>query len=652
MEKQTLKNTSNLIVGTDDNDTLVGTQGNDTIIGNKGDDLKVGGWGDDRFIWNNGDGSDQMEGDQGYDITEVNGAVEAGDDFELRANEHRTEFERLNLGNFTLNVDNVERFEINGGGGDDTLNVKDLTGTDVQKVIFRGGDGNDTFDATEANVTTIAYGDAGDDLLKGSSVPEITDTLKGGAGNDTIIGNKGDDLKIGGEGDDRLIWNNGDGSDTMEGDAGYDVTEVNGAVEAGDDFELRANGDRTEFERLNLGNFTLDVDNVERFEINGGGGDDTLNVKDLTGTDVQQVVFNGGEGNDYFDASAANVPIIALGGNGNDTLIGGAGDDLFLGGNGNDLTDGGAGNDTADFSDIPFEITANLQAGTAQYVVNDMVVEDQLISIENLNGSALNDYFIGDDQANVFQGGEGIDTLEGYGGNDTIIGDKGDDLKIGGEGDDRFIWNNGDGSDIMEGDKGYDITEVNGALEAGDDFELRANGDRTEFERLNLGNFTLNVDNVERFEINGGGGDDTLNVKDLTGTDVQQVVFHGGEGDDLFDASQTSVDILAFGDAGNDSLTGGKGDDLLEGGDGDDLLTGGKGADTFVVGFDGIDTIADFNFAEGDIIQLSAQEWGISDYDSLSYNTDSHSLWVGEAEVTKFATPIAEFNAAEYVELI
>ena len=348
-------NNNNLIIGSKDDDllrggdgkdTLVGLTGNDTLIGDKGDDLKFAGSGDDRLIWNNGDGSDRMEGDWGYDVTEVNGAVDAGDDFELRANQYRTEFERLNLGNFTLNVDNVEQFEIKGGSGDDTLNVKDLTGTDVQQVIFWGGEGNDTFDATEANVTAIAYGDAGDDLLKGSSVPEITDTLNGGEGNDTIIGNKGDDLKIGGYGDDRLIWNNGDGSDIMEGDAGYDVTEVNGAVDAGDDFELRANQYRTEFERLNLGNFTLDVDNVEQFEINGGGGDDTLTVKDLTGTDVQQVLFNGGDGNDYLDASYTEVKVIADGGTGYDTLTGGHGDDLLKGGEGNDLLKGNAGADT------------------------------------------------------------------------------------------------------------------------------------------------------------------------------------------------------------------------------------------------------------------------------------------------------------------
>lgn len=82
------------------------------------------------------------------------------------------------------------------------------------------------------------------------------------------FGNRGNDVKIGGDGNDLFIWNNGDGSDIMEGDCWFDTTQVNGAVDDGDNFELRANGARAEFERLNLGNFVLDVDNVEQFEIN------------------------------------------------------------------------------------------------------------------------------------------------------------------------------------------------------------------------------------------------------------------------------------------------------------------------------------------------------------------------------------------------
>ena len=334
------------LIGGSANDTLIGGDGNDSIEGEKGDDVMIGGAGDDVLEWDDGDGSDTISGGDGYDVVEVEGSLLQGDDFVLAQDGNKAIFDRINLGKFTLTVDTSEKFEVSGEGGDDLFTVKDLSATDVKLVEFSGGAGNDTLNASASNTQIIADGGAGNDLLSGSSVPEITDTLKGGAGNDTIIGNKGDDQMFGDAGRDRLIWNNGDGSDIMEGGKGYDVVEVNGAIADGDNFELRANGQRAEFERLNLGPFTLDVDDVEKFEINGGGGNDTLNVQDLTGTDVKRVVFNGGDGDDILDASASNVKIYADGGAGNDTLIGGSGDDLLIGGDGSDLLIGGGGNDT------------------------------------------------------------------------------------------------------------------------------------------------------------------------------------------------------------------------------------------------------------------------------------------------------------------
>ncbi len=187
-------------------------------------------------------------------------------------------------------------------------------------------------------------------------------------------------------------------------------------------------------------------------------------------------------------------------------------------------------------------------------------------------------------------GTEGNDTLIGTEGNDTIDGNQGDDLKIGGAGNDRFIWNNGDGSDINEGDDGYDVSEINGAPEDGDQFDLRANGERAFFERINLGPFSIDTDNLEQFEINGLGGDDTLTVQDLAGTDVQQVVFTGDAGNDILDASHTSVNILAQGGEGEDTLIGGAGNDVLTGGDGHDVFSFGTGF--------GADTITDFGTAD------------------------------------------------------
>ena len=42
------------------------------------------------------------------------------------------------------------------------------------------------------------------------------------------------------------------------------------------------------------------------------------------------------------------------------------------------------------------------------------------------------------------------------------------------------------------------------------------------------------------------------------------------------------------------------GDDKIVGGDGDDIISGSEGADIFVCG-GGVDTVEDFNAAEGDI---------------------------------------------------
>ncbi|MBD2531554.1 calcium-binding protein [Nostoc flagelliforme FACHB-838] len=351
---------NDLLLGGDGIDFLSGGDGNDTIVGNRGNDTFIGGNGNDRLIWNNGDGSDRISGNAGYDVVEVNGAA-VGDNFRLQRDaQGRAIFDRLNLVPFTLTVDTAERFEINGGGGDDTLDVNDLTATGVNAVWFTGGAGNDLLDGSgtatpltgfggEGNDSLTGgtgndnlYGDAGNDLLLGG---DGIDFLSGGDGNDTIVGNRGNDTFIGGNGNDRLIWNNGDGSDRISGNAGYDVVEVNGAA-VGDNFRLQKDAQgRAIFDRLNLVPFTLTVDTAERFEINGGGGDDILDVNSLAGTGVNAVWFTGGAGNDLLDGSGTATPLTGFGGEGNDILTGGAGYDSLYGDAGNDILQGGKGND-------------------------------------------------------------------------------------------------------------------------------------------------------------------------------------------------------------------------------------------------------------------------------------------------------------------
>ena len=90
----------------------------------------------------------------------------------------------------------------------------------------------------------------------------------------------------------------------------------------------------------------------------------------------------------------------------------------------------------------------------------------------------------------------------------------------------------------------------------------------------------------------------------LTGTAAHDTIFGMGGNDTI--RGGAGNDKL-FGNSGNDYLYGQDGNDILVGGLGTDTLSGGKGADTFV--FDnrsGVDTITDFNRAEGDRIDLSA----------------------------------------------
>ncbi|MDF1607565.1 type I secretion C-terminal target domain-containing protein, partial [Hoeflea sp. YIM 152468] len=88
---------------------------------------------------------------------------------------------------------------------------------------------------------------------------------------------------------------------------------------------------------------------------------------------------------------------------------------------------------------------------------------------------------------------------------------------------------------------------------------------------------------------------------DATGNDLDNVLV-GNSGDNTL-----------LGLDGNDSLFGGLGDDILNGGRGQDTLTGGGGADTFVFDADALadgglgiqDLIADYDFAGGDVVDLS-----------------------------------------------
>ena len=92
----------------------------------------------------------------------------------------------------------------------------------------------------------------------------------------------------------------------------------------------------------------------------------------------------------------------------------------------------------------------------------------------------------------------------------------------------------------------------------------------------------------------GQGGDDTV-----TGRDGNDTV-HGGAGNDLLYGGDG--DDLLYGDADADYLIGNVGEDTLTGGSGGDIF--GFFDTDYASGYE-VDTITDFNTAEGDVLEFT-----------------------------------------------
>ena len=294
-----------VVIGSGVSDTLTGGDGNDRVAGFGGADRVFGGDGlgagdddgdtdaDDTLVWNDGDGSDMMNGEAGTDTVEVNGSAVNGDDFAITPNGARVRFERRNLVPFRLDIGSAETLQMNGGGGDDRI-----TGTAGLAPL----------------IGLRMNGGAGEDLLIGSDGDDVMDA---GPGDDTMACGAGRDVMAGNDGNDRMVWNNGDGSDVMDGGAGRDTAEVNGSAQDGDDLTVTPNGKRVKFTRINLVPFDLDIATTEQLLVNAGGGDDRIRPAEGLGALIAGA-FYGQVGDDR--VRGTDAADLLSGGPGDDTL--------------------------------------------------------------------------------------------------------------------------------------------------------------------------------------------------------------------------------------------------------------------------------------------------------------------------------------------
>lgn len=305
------------------------------------------------------------------------------------------------------------------------------------------------------------------------------------------------------------------------------------------------------------------------------------------------------------------------------------------------------GEDWVTTLDVDIELTeADFAPGVFSYIFgtsgNDI-----------LEGTEGDDRFValgGDDGILTYGGNDYVDIVSGNNSVDTGAGDDFITSNLGDESD-PFYTNNiyaGDGNDTIElrgtgsyayGGSGNDVINLLGGgsyqsqFVGTDNFLFGGGGD----DVINFGGSGASADGVAAY---GGSGNDTISgasrgsyyIQGGTGNDQisgfastyigpAEVALSGGEGDDYITGGSASDSSLTMsGGEGNDilwgrtsTINGGPGYDLIffgtsvysEG----SIVRGGADGDRFVIGeystIEGYTLITDFDYAEGDRIELN-----------------------------------------------
>ncbi|ULA65541.1 MAG: hypothetical protein LZF86_220002 [Nitrospira sp.] len=633
------------MVGLVGSESLSSGAGSDTLTGGPGNDVLDGGEGGDTYVFNPGDGIDEIRDDIGDpafpDVNRLRfGTGITASDLTLFTNGDGitvnrvavgTSGDEISLPNFADFIPALAVAEFADGVTLDLYNLyaanlrtdnQTIVGGEGELVLI-GGTGNDTILGWSSTSTLL--GGMGDDVLVGA---DGTNFLMGGRGNDFIQG---------GSGNDTYLFNMGDGLDTIDDVAA--VGEGNRIQFGADIRQADLTTTRDEAARtltIQVGASGADrlvLTNFDSTGVNGSLVVETLAFADgstasmasllgpsitIFGTAGAEVLV-GTAGNDGIDAGAGNDAVYGNGGDdlilagedddsvtgdeGADTISGGGGTDYLYGGAGNDIINGDDGNDTL-VGDVGNDV---LNGGLGNDVLNGGAGVDQLV------GGEGDDTLYIDAADTVANGGAGYDVVSVLGaeaitfnataaevelvvassGNDvvTAVGSATGVTIYGGDGNDQLT--GGDGTEVLIGEAGADTLlggagndVLNGGL--GDDVLTGEAGDDAFYAETGDD------------QIQGGEGSDSVSGDEGTdtiygGTGVDYL--YGGDGDDVINGDEGNDTLV--GDAGTDSLMGGAGNDVLNGGAGADQLTGGEGddalyidaADTLVVGGVGYDQV-------------------------------------------------------------
>ncbi|SHL72124.1 Ca2+-binding protein, RTX toxin-related, partial [Fibrobacter sp. UWT2] len=479
---------------------------------------------------------------------------------------------------------------INGGDGDDYIDLSGLTMKDGHVVYINGGAGADTIIGAQG--LNIIFGDTGvirvdeETDEQGKKVHRFVaeakvdankaggDIILGGSDRDIIFGGAGDDQIDGGKGDDYIIGDGGTWSVAIDEEFVSAISDDEKNNMTPEEYALRVlHNARTENDLL------TDTALVAHTEISLSDGGDTL----IGGEGNDEI--HGGGGDDHIDGGAGNDLI--HGGKGHDRILGGSGNDTIHGGEGMDIVFGDRVANSMDVA-APFAVDgANKTAAfsqefiEAQFKDGNIVVSPNEFKIKLVDedGNQLTPFV--SELENKYQknsNGEpdnnlidnsliqySFDELSSRG-NDTIYGEDGNDLLFGdggataGAADEIY---GGIGNDIIDGDGGNDT--IKGGID--NDIIYGGAGDDT---------------------IDGGAGNDSLygdeGVEAYDITDARELTRDSDDDD-------KEQDKLVFGDnlglhgkifanaqsnnneSGNDIILTGPGMDFVDGQDGSDTIT-------------------------------------------------------------------------------
>ncbi|ADL52545.1 calcium-binding protein [Clostridium cellulovorans] len=501
--------------GTSNGDIILGDIGADNLFGNGGDDILYGGAGDDKI--NGGDGKDELNGEEGNDS--LYGGT-GNDTYVFRkgfGQDTITDYDatRGNIDTISfvdgITKDDIElvrtntTLEIRIKGSEDRITVSQHYSTNgnnrIERIIFE--DGSEITDFI-SNVTF--YGTINDDTLDGDSNKNIIKALEGA---DTVNGGANDDEIYGGSDGDFL--NGQTGNDYIYGESGVDQLygeEGNDYLYGGEDEDFLYGGDDNDFLYGGEGNDGLDGGNGND-TLSGDGGDD--NLSDSSGSDTY--VFDKGYGKDTitdYDEIEGNTDTIKFGESINKADISYKRILSNL-----EIT---FGNDADKLTIADYYVNTN-KVEVIQFADNS-ILDNQILSSLDINGTKEKDTIEGDSQNNVIYGFEGIDELKGNAGNDTLYGGDGNDALYGGDGNDKLYGEAGD--DVLEGGAGDD-TYVFG-INCGVDVISSSTGADTGTDKLLISD--VNYSDIAISKVNS---DLLIEVKGTTDSITVLGYFNGGD---------------------------------------------------------------------------------------------------------------------------